>query len=65
MSKLMIIYVDNRRKKVSRRVLRKIMDELGINPEEYLVVRNGELLTGDRRIREGDKLKLLPIVSGG
>jgi sulfur carrier protein len=38
---------------------------LGLQPEAYLVVKDGELLTEDIVIREGDELKLVAVVSGG
>lgn len=61
----MEIYVDGKKKQVKSCLLSKIMEELDINPEEFLVVRGKELVTFDTRIGEGDRLELLQIVSGG
>lgn len=33
--------------------------------EDYLVVKNGEILTEYEKISDGDKLRLVPVVSGG
>jgi sulfur carrier protein ThiS len=61
----MDIFVGGKKRKVSRKRLSKVLEELKINPEEFLIVRNGELLTLDTRLAEGDLLELLPVVSGG
>ena len=61
----MNIFVEGKRKKVKHKRLSKILEELGINPEEFLVVKHDELLTLDTNIKEGDSLGLLPVVSGG
>jgi sulfur carrier protein len=41
------------------------LESLGLQPEAYLVVKDGELLTEDIVVREGDVLKLVAVVSGG
>ena len=61
----MNIVIDGKRKKVEAKKLSRLLKELDINPEEFLVVRDGELMTSDDAIREGDILELLSIVSGG
>ena len=43
----------------------KILFEIGLNTEEFLGVREGELITEDETIHEGDTIKLLDVVSGG
>ncbi len=45
----------------ARDALRKI----GIDPEGVLVVINGKLTTDDVILKEGDKVKLVAVVSGG
>lgn len=45
--------------------VKKALYRLELLPEEYLVVRNGELLTEHELLRDGDICKLVPVVSGG
>ena len=61
----MEILIQGEKKKVKTNLLSEIMNELNINPEEFLVVRNNELITPDTKIDQGDSLELLSIVSGG
>jgi sulfur carrier protein len=45
--------------------VRKILKKLDLIPETYLCVRNGELLTEQELIRDGDTIRLVPVISGG
>jgi len=38
---------------------------LGMEPGSYLAVRDGELITEDRQLKDGDFVKLVPVISGG
>ncbi len=44
---------------------RAVMKELGLNPESYLVVRNGQLVDDSTVFRGGDQVKLVAVISGG
>jgi len=44
---------------------RKIMKELHLNPENFLTIRNGELVDDSVRLQAGDHLKLVAVISGG
>jgi len=44
---------------------RRVMEELGLNPENYLTIRNGELVDDSVRLKAGDHLKLAAVISGG
>ena len=44
---------------------RQIMKDLGLNPENFLTIRNGELVDDSVRLQAGDHLKLVAIISGG
>ncbi len=43
----------------------QMLKELGFSPESHLVVRQGVLLNERDRLKEGDKVKLVPAISGG
>ncbi len=44
---------------------RDALKKIGIEPEGVLVVVNGKLTTDDVILKEGDKVKLVAVVSGG
>ncbi len=45
--------------------VRALLEKLGLNQESVLVVRDKRLITGDAKLRDGDKIKILSVVSGG
>jgi sulfur carrier protein ThiS len=45
--------------------IRKALQKLSIEPDSVLATRSGELLTDDEIIKEGDEIKLIPVISGG
>lgn len=48
----------------ARRV-NQLLDELGMNRESFLVIRNGTLVPGDGRLDPDDTIEIRPVVSGG
>lgn len=47
------------------RTIRAAMKQAALQPELYLAVRDGELVTDDQIIRAGETIKLVAVVSGG
>ncbi len=45
--------------------IREAIKKIGENPEIYIVARNGEITHENEALREGDKLDLVKIISGG
>ncbi len=45
--------------------LNQALKSLGLQPEAYLAVLEGELITGDHVVRAGQVIKLVAVVSGG
>ncbi|TAL56042.1 MAG: thiamine biosynthesis protein ThiS [Nanoarchaeota archaeon] len=43
----------------------ELLEEIKVNMEAVLVVRNDELLTSDIKINDSDEIKLLSVISGG
>ena len=41
------------------------LKQLGLSPESHLVVRDGQLLTENDALRNGEVVKLLAVISGG
>ena len=48
-----------------KRHVSALLRELGLNPESYLVIRDGTLLTRDDLIGKDDTVELLSAISGG
>ena len=48
----------------NRRV-KDILRELDVVPETVLVIRGGDLITGDQVVGDGDTIELRPVMSGG
>ena len=45
--------------------LRIALQRIGIQPDTVLATRQGELITDDEIVREGDIIKLISVISGG
>ena len=43
----------------------RLLDELGLDREAHLVIRNGTLVPGDARLEDGDTIEVRPVISGG
>ena len=41
------------------------LEKLGLSAETYMAVRNGELLQSQVILKDGDVVKLVPVISGG
>ena len=44
---------------------RQIMQELDLNPENFLTMVNDQLVDDSTRLKAGDHLKLIAVISGG
>lgn len=47
------------------RTVNRLLDELELNRESFLVIRNGTLVPGDARLDDDDTIEIRPVVSGG
>ena len=43
----------------------EILKKLEINPTTVMVTKNNELVVGESEIKEGDEVKIIPVISGG
>jgi sulfur carrier protein len=47
------------------RTVNQLLDELDMNRESFLVIRNGTLVPGDGRLGDDDTIEIRPVISGG
>ena len=47
------------------RTVNQLLDELDLNRESFLVIRNGTLVPGDGRLEADDTIEIRPVISGG
>lgn len=41
------------------------LEKIGLDSHSVLATRQGELITDDELLHEGDEIKLVPVISGG
>lgn len=41
------------------------IEQVGLSPETVLAVRDGDLITQDTRLNDGDEVRLMAVISGG
>ena len=42
-----------------------LLKELGLHRDAHLVIRKGEILTADVRLKPDDEVEVIPVISGG
>ncbi len=47
------------------RTVNQLLDQLDMNRESFLVIRNGTLVPGDGRLDGNDTIEIRPVISGG
>ena len=45
--------------------LRNALEDIGVDPETVIAIREGEMITADETLRDEDDVKLISIISGG
>lgn len=52
-------------KEIEIKEFNDIFTKLSLNPESMLVIRNNELITEKTKLKENDKIRIMPVISGG
>ncbi|MBV1892932.1 MAG: MoaD/ThiS family protein [Ilumatobacteraceae bacterium] len=47
------------------RSVNRLLDDLDLNRESHLVIRNGTLVPGDALLADADEIEVRPVISGG
>ncbi len=47
------------------RQVRDVLRELGLNPEQHLVIHGDDLLTRDAFVKDDDTIEIVSAISGG
>ncbi len=47
------------------RRVRDVLDQLGIDPDTVLVIRERALVTREERLDDSDEIEVRPVISGG
>lgn len=43
----------------------ELLKKMKLNPENFVLSKNNEIVLEDERLKSGDKVKLFPVISGG
>ncbi len=61
----MKIHLNGKTVSTKKKTIRELLMEKDINPETVLVKRGRKMVPGEEKLKKGDHIKTLKIVSGG
>jgi len=56
---------ENKNKSVIADNIQEALKKLNINPTTVIVTKNNELVTLDSKLSSKDKIRIIPVISGG
>lgn len=56
---------ENKNKSVIADNVQLVLKRLNINPTTVIVIKNNELVTLDEKLSSKDKIRIIPVISGG
>jgi len=56
---------ENKTRCLEAKIVHELLKKLKIPQGTVLVIRNNEIVTEDTKLKKGDKIRLLPVISGG
>ena len=42
-----------------------LLEKSGIRPDDFIAVKDGSVVTMDETLKDGDRVRLYPVISGG
>lgn len=63
----MKVYVEKQDKllELEKKSIKELLDELKINPNTVIIVKNNEIVLEDEELDDNDEIKILSVISGG
>lgn len=63
----MKVYVEKQDKllELEKKSVKELLDDLKINPNTVIIVRNNEIVLEDEQLDDNDEIKILSVISGG
>jgi sulfur carrier protein len=63
----MKVYVEKQDKllELEKKSVKELLDELKINPNTVIIVKNNEIVLEDEQLDDNDEIKILSVISGG
>ena len=55
----------NTKKEENVKSITELAKKLNINLEEVIIIKNNEITTEDKKIKDNDEIKFLSVISGG
>lgn len=52
-------------KEIEVETFKDIFRKLNLNPETMLIIRDNELITEKTKLKNNDKITIMPVISGG
>jgi sulfur carrier protein ThiS len=64
-NRVTLVYRDKQWQLASGMTVRDAILKCGLNPEQVLAVRGGQLINEATLLKDGDEIKLVAVISGG
>lgn len=59
------VIIEGIKKTVKAKTVKEVLEKLNINLETVIVIKDNELVLEDEKLKDKDKIKLIPVVSNG
>lgn len=61
----MLVYLEDKKKEFEGKTVQDLLEDMDINPVTVVTKVNGKIKTEDEELKQGDKVELVSVVSGG
>lgn len=56
---------DNKKLEIKAKTVKELLEKLNLNATTVIVTRNNEIILENTKLSDKDKIKIIPVVSGG